>query len=63
MMTNPFLWLLFVVVALVVLFVASAAVAAIVDAIRKPTCEACGHVRGEEIEGFPIQYIHERDLS
>lgn len=40
---NPWLWILWSVVVLVVLFVASAAFAAIVDVVRKPNpCPRCG---------------------
>lgn len=40
---SPWLWLLWGVAALVILFVASAAFAAIVDVVRKPKpCPRCG---------------------
>lgn len=56
---NPWLWLLWGVAVLVVLFFASAAVAAVVSAIRADReCPACGHRRGDT-----IQRIHLRDLS
>lgn len=46
---NPFWWLLWGVAALAFLFVASAVVAAVVDAFREPTpCERCGYSGGPE---------------
>lgn len=45
---SPWAWLAWSVVALVILFVASAAIAGIVDDIRKPKpCERCGAVPGQ----------------
>jgi hypothetical protein len=42
---NPWMWLLWAVVAVVVLFVGSAILAGIWQGIRKPTpCRRCGYV-------------------
>jgi hypothetical protein len=47
---NPWMWLVWAMAAAVVLFILSAAVAAVIDGFRKPKpCEQCGHLRGEEV--------------
>ena len=47
---NPWLWILWAIALLIVLFVASAVIAAVWDAIRKPkACERCGHVPGNDV--------------
>ncbi|MHA7620264.1 hypothetical protein ACX12M_17260 [Cellulosimicrobium cellulans] len=45
---NPWMWILWALVALVVFFVGTAAVAAAVEGMRKrKPCERCGHVAGK----------------
>lgn len=46
---SPWMWLLWAVVALVILFVASAAFAAVMDGFRKPQpCPRCGYDAAKE---------------
>lgn len=41
---NPWMWLLWAIAAIVILFIASAAFAAVLDGFRKPRpCARCGY--------------------
>lgn len=45
---NPWMWVLYALVVLVLFFVGSAVVAAVLEGLRKrKPCEQCGHVAGK----------------